>query len=86
MIGEQNDLLLIVLQKKLLKERGINKMEKTIWLENLVLFNSCVQKSGGIMDIVSSYTQPEGDVLVRVVYNKLDNDQRIRYEKERRYK
>lgn len=53
---------------------------KTVWLENLVLFNKCVQASGGIMDIISSYTDLEGDVAARVSFDKLDRRQELEYE------
>ena len=53
---------------------------KTVWLENLVLFNKCVQSSGGIMNIISSYTDLEGDVAVRVTFDKLDKGQELEYE------
>ena len=41
---------------------------KSILLENIVAFNKAVQKSGGIMDIISSYTDSEGDVMCYVAY------------------
>jgi hypothetical protein len=42
---------------------------RTVWLENLVLMNKCIQESGGVMQILDSYTDPEGDVAVRIDSN-----------------
>ena len=39
---------------------------KIIHLENAVLFNKCVQESGGVMDVLSSYVDNEGDVFLKV--------------------
>ena len=57
---------------------------KSIWLENLVAFNKAVQKSGGVMEIKSSFTDFEGNVNCYVGYNKqLTTDAEIEYEKDR---
>ena len=59
-------------------------MEKSIWLENLVLFNQAVQKSGGTMDIKSSYTDFEGNVICRVYYShQLTAENETEYMKNR---
>jgi hypothetical protein len=52
---------------------------KSIWLDNVVLFNKCVQESGGIMEITSSWTDPEGDVIVRVCFTKLSEEKEKEY-------
>ena len=57
-------------------------LEKTIWIENLSLFNKMVQKSGGIMEVKSSYTDFEGDTNCYVTYTKpLTTECEIEYEK-----
>lgn len=60
--------------------------QKTVWIENLVLFNDCVQKSGGIMEIISSYTNDDGDVSVRACFTKLDIEKETEYNLKRIYK
>jgi hypothetical protein len=59
---------------------------RIIWLENLVLFNGCVQKSGGVMNITGSFTDSEGDVEVDVSYNKLTSDEDQNYLTKRIHK
>jgi hypothetical protein len=58
-------------------------LKKTIWLENVVLFNDCVQKSGGSIHIYNSMTDPDGDVLVCVMYSNINPQQEERYLRER---
>lgn len=59
---------------------------KTVWLENLVLLNECVQKSGGIMYILASYTDDEGDVAVTVECSALNPEMETKYNQERKVK
>lgn len=56
---------------------------REIWIENLVLFNKCVQRSGGVMNIKSSYTDTDGDVMVEVHYSALTQEENKIYERER---
>ena len=58
-------------------------MKKTLWLENLVLFNQAVQKSGGIMHIYDSHTDNEGDVFCFVEFSKLNLKESENYEEKR---
>lgn len=59
-------------------------IKKTVWLENLVLLNAMVQKSGGIMEIKSSYTDWEGDVQCEVFLSRpLTTDCEIHYDVNR---
>lgn len=59
-------------------------MYKSVWLENLVLINKLIQKSGGIMEIVSSYTDFEGNVLCRIYLSKaLSPENESIYEEKR---
>jgi hypothetical protein len=56
---------------------------KTIELDNLLLFNKCVQESGGIMEITSSYTDHDGNVSVRIYYTKLTIEKEDEYERKK---
>lgn len=69
----------------MLSPRRSIKMQKRIWIENLVLLNSCVQKDGNILEILgNSYTDPEdGGVTVEVQHPPLSHAQEEIYQKQR---
>jgi hypothetical protein len=57
--------------------------QKIIKLENAVLLNECVQKSGGIMYIIGSYTDEDGNTCVKVEFSHLNVVQRMNYNRTR---
>jgi hypothetical protein len=44
----------------------MEEQEKVIHINNLVLFNKCVQNSGGILTVECSYTDEDGDMYIKV--------------------
>lgn len=57
---------------------------KIIWLENLVFFNECVQKSGGTMTIVGSFTDNDGDVFAQTTFTQLKPELEKEYDNNRK--